>query len=138
MGNIKYKTEEERIEAKKASHKKYRDSIKGKSSMAKFIEKGGHKKYQEEKFGSGVYGIFSEGKCLYVGSSKAIYRRLIQHNTWLKNPNIAPNPSLYKSLQSHSGIFMGVLENVTLKNLITKETKYIKQYKPLYNSDFTK
>ena len=136
MFKIKYSTEEERIEAKKASHKKYRDSLKGKACMTKFVEKGGHKKYTETKFGSGVYGIFSKGKCLYIGSSKAIYRRLTQHRTWLKNPNIAPNPFLYKRLQQHSIVFMGVIENVTLDNLISKEIEYINLYNPLYNSDF--
>jgi hypothetical protein len=138
MGKLKYKTEEERIEANKASHKKYRESLKGKNNMAKFVEKGGHKKYQEEKFGSGVYGIFSKGKCLYIGSSKAIYRRLIQHKTWLKNPNTAPNPNLYQRLQQYNCVFMGTIENVTLENLIIKEKEYISRYNPLYNSDFAK
>jgi hypothetical protein len=133
-----YSTEEERKAAKRASHKKYRDSIKGKNNMAKFVEKGGHKQYQETKFGSGVYGIFSEGECLYIGSSKAIYRRLIQHKTWLKNPSIAPNPSLYQRLQLHSCVFMGTIENVNLENLIIKEQEYISKYNPLYNSDFVK
>jgi len=137
MGKILYTTEEEKKAAIRVSHKKYRDSIKGKANMAKFVKKGGRKLYEETKFGSGVYGIFSKGICLYIGSSKAIYRRLSQHKCWFKNPSISPNPNLYKRLQAHSIVFMGTMENVILENLIVKEKEYISQYNPLYNNDFT-
>ena len=134
---VKYKTEEERLEAKKASIKKYNQSSKGKVCRKKYYKAGKQQSYQENKWGSGIYGIFSSGECLYIGQSKSLYRRIQQHNTWLRNPKIAPNPSLYERiLKSNSPIFIGMIEAVNTDNLIPKEKEYISKYNPSLNTDF--
>ena len=136
----RFKTEEERIEAKKLSHQKYRKSPKGKANVQNHI-KNWHTKNpnkvveydfkQNNKWGSGVYGIFSNGLCLYIGESVALYRRFQQHKTCLKHPTTSHNPELYIEFNKYKHIYMGVIEETS--NHKEKEIDYIRQYQPLLN-----
>ena len=88
---------------------------------------------QNDKWGEGVYGLYSNGICLYVGKSKILYQRMLTHFTSIKTQS--PNnrhPKLYKALKQHSNLIFGIIEQCN--NHKEKETYYIDKYKPLYNS----
>jgi hypothetical protein len=85
---------------------------------------------------SGVYGLFENGECLYIGESKKPYNRMIQHKTWIKNPLLEQKwnksqPFLYLNLRQHNHIVFGIIE--ICDNHKEKEQYYIDIYKPLYN-----
>ena len=81
----------------------------------------------------GVYGIFEDGLCLYVGESKRLRDRLIDHKRWIKNPYVAPktNTKLYLNLSQHTNYVMGILEQTD--NHKEREQFYINKLKPMYN-----
>jgi hypothetical protein len=86
------------------------------------------------KWGSGVYGIFENGVCLYVGESTKLYRRICDHHTGYKNPQSANNKQripFYKKIQKHSKYVIGILEQCD--NHKEREQFYINKLKPLYN-----
>jgi hypothetical protein len=102
--------------------KKYLKTSKGKYSHSKTIN----------QWGSGIYGIFESGICLYVGESKSLFRRISQHKSHIKNPNIkVPQYSLHTALKQHKNYVIGVLEQT--ENHKERESFYINQYQPLYN-----
>jgi hypothetical protein len=86
---------------------------------------------QAEKWGSGVYGIFENGICLYVGESIKLYKRIVEHKTMIKYPEKTFQPELYKALQQHSNLIFGVIEETD--NHKEKEKYYINKLKPKYN-----
>lgn len=96
-----------------------------------------HKKIQlkyRNKLGKGVYGIFAEGECLYVGESKAVNNRIVQHFTRTKNPHSDSHHSqsyLYNALRQHDYIYAGVIENCD--NHVEREKYWINKLKPAYN-----
>ena len=81
----------------------------------------------------GVYAIFENGVCLYVGQSKRIKDRLIDHKRWMKNPYSAPKTQtdFYFQLSQHKNYIMGLLEETD--NHKEREQFYINQLKPMYN-----
>ena len=82
----------------------------------------------------GVYGVFENGKCLYVGESSKIKRRFSEHFTCLKNPELRMSKlhhNLYNNLRQHSHLIFGILEET--ENHKEREKYYINKLKPLYN-----
>lgn len=81
----------------------------------------------------GVYGIWENGKCLYVGESKILKQRISQHKWLLKNPEKAgTHTSLYYNLQTHNHLIFGVIEEC--ENHKEREQHFIDIYKPIYNN----
>ena len=90
-------------------------------------------KKERNKWGSGVYGIFEDGKCLYIGESSTLYRRLIQHKTGVNNPkHYKFHTNLYKALGTHNHLIFGVIEEC--ENHKEREQHFIDIYKPIYNN----
>ena len=84
---------------------------------------------------SGVYGIFSNGECLYIGESSKAQDRVKTHKWRMKNHTKSyltkAEKILYKHLTNHKHIIFGMLEET--ENYKTREQYYINQLKPLYN-----
>ena len=114
----------------KVIHKEYLQTNKGKKVLAKAVKKykrtskGKISQYKfHNRWGKGVYGIFEKGKCLYVGESKTLSRRIYEHKHLLSH--------ISNELKSHSEWFIGILEQCD--NHKEKEQYYINKLKPLYN-----
>ena len=93
-----------------------------------------YKQQQKYKYQyKGVYGLFENGVCLYVGESKRINVRKNEHFTCLNNIENAPDgvKYLYKKLQKHNYVIFGILEETD--NHKEREQYYINKLKPLYN-----
>ena len=87
---------------------------------------------QKNKWGSGVYGIFENGECLYVGESVELYKRMTYHKTVIKYPKKTTTPKLYQALQQHNHLIFGILEQCD--NHLEREKYYINKLKPKYNA----
>ena len=84
--------------------------------------------------GQGVYAIYDNGECLYVGESSQLNNRISQHKTWVKNP-LSTKKSiqyLYNNLSQHKHIIFGVLEETP--NHKEREQYWINKLKPKYNA----
>ena len=81
----------------------------------------------------GVYGIFSNNKCLYIGESSWLNKRLNIHKSCIKNPQIAPSShiEMYYNLQQYTNIEFKILEETP--NHKEREQYWINQLKPKYN-----
>ena len=80
----------------------------------------------------GVYGIFEDGVCLYVGESRILNNRISAHKTYIKNPEgSGRRKDFYYNLSSHSRYTIGIIEETP--NHKERETYYINKLKPLYN-----
>ena len=110
--------------------KVHNESVKRffKTSKGKII----NERYQN-KWDSGVYGIYDSGICLYIGESSKLVTRISKHLFLLNNPNLAGyHKPLYTKLnQNHKHIVIGILEQCD--NHIEREQHYIDTIKPLYN-----
>ena len=124
----------------KAYNQRWSKTDNGKSSLVKAALK--YKRTEKGKESAkrwthkiqGVYGIFENGICLYVGESKRLLHRLADHKSFIKNPECIEskrNP-LYSRLTKHNHLIFGVLEETP--NHKERETYYINQLKPLYNA----
>ena len=80
--------------------------------------------------GKGVYGLFENGKCLYVGQSRGINGRWKNHRYLIKHPDKTSVP-LYQHLSKHNHIVFGIIEQCD--NHVEQEQYFINKYKPLYN-----
>jgi hypothetical protein len=81
---------------------------------------------------SGVYAIYENGECLYVGESSRLYGRISKHKTLIKNPNLdLSQRHLYESLQNHPLYVIGIVEETP--NHKEQETFWINKLKPKYN-----
>ena len=93
------------------------------------ITKKYHSKYK------GVYGIFNNGECLYIGESSKIMKRFSDHKTYIKNPDIKSISSkmkeMYIELQQYNHLIFGILEECN--NHKNKEKYWIDKYQPRYN-----
>jgi hypothetical protein len=83
----------------------------------------------------GVYGIFSNGDCLYVGESSKILKRFSDHKTYIKNPNTKSlsnkTKEMYIELQQYNHLIFGIIEECNdHKN---KEAYWVNKYQPRYN-----
>tara|TARA_R110000782_G_C14458340_1_gene373109 strand:+ start:88 stop:486 length:399 start_codon:yes stop_codon:yes gene_type:complete len=77
----------------------------------------------KDKWGSGVYGIFESGKCLYVGESKVLALRINNHKSYYSN--------LSDKLINHPAFIIGIIENTL--NHKEREKYWIEKFNPLYN-----
>lgn len=81
----------------------------------------------------GVYGIFENKICLYVGESTQIRTRIPNHKSLIKNPKAKTlHKDLYDNLRQHKNIEFYILEETP--NHKEREQYYINKLKPLYNA----
>ena len=90
-----------------------------------------NKNYQYKH--KGVYGLFENGQCLYVGESIQIFGRWGYHKAGIKNPykEGLRQPELYKNLYTHKNIIFGIIEECD--NHKEREQYWIDYYQPKYN-----
>mgnify|MGYP003678747225 CR=1 FL=1 len=93
--------------------KKYRNTDIGKQNMEKW----------KNKWGSGVYGIYENGVCLYIGESQILTRRIAKHKSY--------NSQMSEKLKTHFNWIIGIIEQTD--NHQEREKFYINKLKPLYN-----
>ena len=109
-------------ECSKINNKNFYLTPKGKST---------EKKYHTRQ--KGVYGAFEKGKCLYVGESSWLYKRICIHISRVRNPEQKNSqPDLYYKLAEHNHIVWGMIEETD--NHVEREKFYIDMYKPVYNN----
>jgi len=87
-------------------------------------------KFNREDKTKGVYGMWENGKCLYIGSTTRMYKRWMEHRTNIKRFQ-CKHPSIYKYLQKHKHIIIGVIEECD--NYKEREMYYINTLHPAYN-----
>ena len=80
---------------------------------------------------AGVYGLFENGICLYIGESKRVLDRFTNHSNGIKNLK-GRHKKLYENLSQHQHIVFGVLEETP--NHKEREQYYINKLKPKYNA----
>lgn len=81
---------------------------------------------------SGVYAIYENGECLYVGESSSLYGRISHHKTAIKNPQLnTGHKNLYQYLQNHPAYVIGIVEETPDHK--ERETFWINKLKPKYN-----
>ena len=105
------------------NNKEFYKTTKGKKITQKWYEKV-----------KGVYGIFENGVCLYVGESGRINHRISVHKCCINNPSSARKKVqyLYYHLQNHSNVIFGVIEETD--NHKEREKFWINKLNPLYNA----
>lgn len=83
--------------------------------------------------GQGVYGIYENGVCLYIGSSKRLKQRFVEHKAGIEKLSCSKIwIPFYETLRkNHNYIIMGTLEQTD--NYKERESFYINTYQPLYN-----
>lgn len=92
----------------------------------------------------GIYGIYLGDELIYIGQSKNIAKRFLQHRYCILNKNKEFNKYsninlpmyniLYNAYLAGEQIRFGVLKVINDKNLLfNEETKYIKKFYPTYN-----
>ena len=87
---------------------------------------------------SGVYGIYGDDLCLYVGKSKGLNGRWKHHKYFIKHPKAVekyqPNLlNLYNNIRLHSNVSIRIIEECSPELLLEREQHYIDTIKPLYN-----
>ena len=100
---------------------------------------------------SGIYGLYYEEECFYIGQSKNLYSRLSSHNRpetrlrEIKNkiqreassdraPNREKSIKMYEFIRDNSSLIkFKILKLSTEKNLDKYEEEFISLYKPKYN-----
>jgi hypothetical protein len=92
-------------------------------------------KQLHNSLGSGVYAIYSDNKCLYVGCSNEIYRRFTQHTSIHKKLDSKSNIHLQEfiKINGRNSINCKVIENCTTDKLLEREQYYINLLKPEFN-----
>jgi hypothetical protein len=109
---------------KYAANKKYYPDYR----QQKFII---NDRWKEEK--QGVYGIFSDDKCLYVGESSRLNQRMSNHRWGINNPiNSSLQSELYIRIAEYSNVDIKVLEETD--NHKEREEYWINNLQPKYNS----
>jgi len=78
--------------------------------------------------GSGVYAIYSDDRCLYVGCSKQLYRRRFEH---MGGAYSNSHPSLREFIQNGGTTEFRILEECD--NTHERETYYIQTLQPEFN-----
>lgn len=85
----------------------------------------------------GVYEIYSNKICLYVGQSKQLKNRISEHKTHIKSKTLSTKLrafQLYNSLRTHINVSIRVIEECSQDILLEREQHYIDTKKPLYNN----
>jgi hypothetical protein len=86
-----------------------------------------HKKIQ------GVYSIYENLECLYVGESNQLTHRINIHKSLINNPESSrTQKELYYKLQQHSNLEFKILEETP--NHKEREQYWINKLKPKYNA----
>ena len=114
------------------NNKDYRcKSCFNKHSTKVSIERGYYKKI-DNKWNPGVYGIFENGECLYVGESIQPYKRLNNHKSAITNINPTNyHKHLYEQLSQHTHLILGIIEETG--NHKEREGYWINKLNPKYN-----
>ena len=126
---------------KKCNKKKSLDNFYKSGQYYKSYCKNCFNKYHSNiiKKYKGVYGIFEDNKCLYVGESSRVNERMSKHRVFIKNIELTKhNPTqsyLYQKLSNHKNVVVKLLERTD--NHKEQEKYYINKLKPLYSA-FTK
>ena len=120
----KERNKDPKFQAKQREYVK-RNRKKNPNAQLSYVNK------QKNKWGSGVYGIFENGICLYIGESIELYKRMIFHKTMIKHPEKTSTPKLYESLQQHNYLIFGIIEQCD--NHKEQEKFYINKLNPKYN-----
>jgi len=111
----------------KSSVSKYLTTDKGKQTYKINLKKHYYSK-------QGVYGIFSDENCLYVGESKRLNGRINDHKYWIRYPHKSMNQDeLYTSIANHSNIEIRILEECD--NHKKREGYWINKLNPKYNGN---
>lgn len=104
---------------------KYNKSAKGKQCYTKW----------STQWGSGIYGIFENGECLYVGESSTLRKRISAHLYGIQKPeSFVKKPfyyTLYNNINKHLTPVIGILEETP--NHKEREQYWISKLKPKYN-----
>ena len=88
-------------------------------------------------WGKGVYGIFANNECFYVGESSKLRHRISTHYSRLKNPKTgAKHKKLYEILSQYDNVEIKVLEETP--NHKEREYYWINQLKPKFNTKYKK
>ncbi len=124
------------------NNKDYQCKLCHKKGVVKWLNDNPGRNYQFVKNHNykikGVYGIFSEGKCLYVGESKQLNGRITKHRHYIKHPDSKyimgeGVREMYYQLQTYSNLVFGVIEETD--NHKEREKYWIKKFQPVFNSD---
>ena len=121
-----YKNQNQCKDCKRAYNREWVKTPKGKNTVSKAVIKWRSKR-------QGVYGIFVDQTCYYVGESSGLDGRISQHKTYIKNPQSAKPMffPLYNSLQDKD-YEIKILEETP--NHKEKEKVWIEYLAPLYNA----
>lgn len=98
-----------------------------------------NKQYKQEQIKTkatevqGVYALYDNGECLYVGESSWLNHRLYLHKSYTRKPSRNKSQrELYEILnKKHPNFVCGIIEETP--NHKEREQHYINQLKPLYN-----
>ena len=107
--------------------KRYMKTDKGKQQNENF----------KNSWGKGVYGIFVNKECFYIGESSKLRHRISTHYSRLKNPKTgAKHKLLYETLSQYNNIEIKVLEETP--NHKEQEQYWINKLKPKFNIKYNK
>ena len=90
------------------------------------------RKYHKKK--QGVYGIFSNNECLYVGESSQLVKRIADHKCCINKPEISPKSEQqrYIRIAEYNNVEIRVLEETP--NHKEREKYWIQALNPKFNS----
>ena len=116
-----------KLNSKKAYYK-VKDTLKFKNRINNYKANNKDKKAilvnkWRNSWGSGVYGVFSNGECLYIGESTKLKCRINSHKSY--------STHIAECLKQHDCWFIGILEQCD--NHKEREQYYIDMYSPIYN-----
>ena len=106
-------------------NRKWAKTPKGKSTYVKNV-------YKWKTKLQGVYGIYTNEECIYIGESSQLNNRISQHKTYSRNPSTSRPlfQSLYQYLNTVD-FTIKILEETP--NHKEREQYWIDQLKPKYN-----
>ena len=125
----------------KASKRKYNQSSKSKIYNKNYLKEYRieNKQRIQEQIKSkstevqGVYALYDNGECLYVGESCRLNHRLYIHKSFTRKPSRSKrHRKLYEILnENHPNFVFGIVEQTS--NHKEREKHYINKLNPLYN-----
>ena len=130
-------SEENPFKVKQSRHKAYKKHYFENPGYYDYVNKAPNRLKITNKWknswGSGVYGIFSEGKALYIGETTQLKKRITEHISYIKNPSINKSylQEMYWEISNKKNYIIGIIEETP--NHKERELHYINQLKPLYN-----
>ena len=88
----------------------------------------------ERKYTTGIYGIFFNNNCLWVGRTKKYEKRIAQHKFW----NNTNHYEFYQEWPDNDNLEFKILEKCSYNELRIKEKYWIIKLKPKYNNGDSK